>query len=180
MHYPKYLYEQKASVSYGITKNIEEYNIYHLCSTEYGSSGSPIINLSNNKVVGIHKENILNKNVNRGTFLKFPINEYLNQFKKINNEIQITLKIEENEIVKNIYFLNYDKDKFMLEHYNKDYRDSIEYFSKLLNESKIKILINNKKYENKRYFKPEKAGIYIINLIFKEIINTCQYRFTNC
>ena len=68
----------------------------------------------------------------------------------------------------------------MLEHYNKDYRENIEYFSKLLNESKIEILINNKRYENKRYFIPEKEGIYTIKLIFKDIINTCQYMFTNC
>ena len=32
LQYPKYLYEQKASVSYGVIKDIEEYNIYHLCS----------------------------------------------------------------------------------------------------------------------------------------------------
>jgi len=46
-------------VSYGILKGIYEdkkYNFMHVCSTEKGSSGSPIINLINNKVIGIHKK----------------------------------------------------------------------------------------------------------------------------
>ena len=34
---------------------INKYNIIHTCSTDDGSSGSPILNLKNNKVVGIHK-----------------------------------------------------------------------------------------------------------------------------
>ena len=45
----------KASVSYGILNSIQDYNINHTCSTEKGSSGSPILNLSNNKLIGIHK-----------------------------------------------------------------------------------------------------------------------------
>ena len=56
LQYPKSLNEQKAAVSYGIINNIQEkYNIIHYCSTDNGSSGSPIMNLSNNKVIGIHK-----------------------------------------------------------------------------------------------------------------------------
>ena len=47
----------KAFVSYGIIKSIEEineYNFNHICSTNEGSSGSPILN-KDNKVIGIHK-----------------------------------------------------------------------------------------------------------------------------
>ena len=39
-----------------IINNIENYEISHYCSTEKGSSGSPIINLLNHKVIGIHKK----------------------------------------------------------------------------------------------------------------------------
>ena len=95
------------------------------------------------------------------------------------NEINITIKIEEKDINKDIYFLNYDKDEYLIKN-NEDYRDSVDYYSKLLNESKIEILINNIKYENKRYFKPEKTGIYNIKLIFKNIINNCQFMFHQC
>ena len=58
LQYPKYFCDiQKAAVSYGILKELnDKYNIKHLCSTEKGSLGSPILNLNNNKVIGIHKE----------------------------------------------------------------------------------------------------------------------------
>ena len=80
IQYPKYGNEQKAAVSYGILNKIQDkYNIIHYCSTDHGSSGSPIIRLSNKKIIGIHKEGISNRNYNRGTLLKYPINEYLNK-----------------------------------------------------------------------------------------------------
>ena len=61
---------QNACVSYGLLNNIDEYNIFHRCSTEKGSSGSPILNLQNNKVIGIHKKGT-NFNYNMGTLLNF-------------------------------------------------------------------------------------------------------------
>ena len=50
----------------------------HKCSTNKGSSGSPIINIDNNKVIGIHKKGVENK-YNKGTFLNFPIKEFIQQ-----------------------------------------------------------------------------------------------------
>ena len=52
---------------------------YRFCST-----GSPILNLENNKVIGIHKESSTQFNVNKGTLLKFPINDCIekNKIKK--------------------------------------------------------------------------------------------------
>ena len=47
---------KKAGVSYGIINNIDKFNIQHYCCTESGSSGSPILNISNNKIIGIHKD----------------------------------------------------------------------------------------------------------------------------
>ena len=41
----------KSSVSYGILSQIDGYNIHHLCNTDKGSSGSPLLNLENNKVL---------------------------------------------------------------------------------------------------------------------------------
>ena len=73
--------EGKLSVSYGLLDNILEdkkYNFNHSCSTKTGSSGSPIINLSNKKVIGIHKEGMKGINYNRGTFLNYPIREFIN------------------------------------------------------------------------------------------------------
>ena len=78
IQYPDYL---DSSVSYGILKSIEEnFEIKHLCTTNQGSSGSPIINLDNNKVIGVHKASS-QLNFNKGTFLKNPINEFLSKDK---------------------------------------------------------------------------------------------------
>ena len=80
--------ENNLSVSYGILDKIYEdkkYNFNHKCSTKFGSSGSPILNI-NNKIIGIHKEgNNMNK-YNKGTFLNYPIKEFIKLNNK-NNEI---------------------------------------------------------------------------------------------
>ena len=82
LHYPN---GGKISVSfgYGIEKE-NDYDIKHLCNTENGSSGGPILNLQTNKIIGIHKAFIRrgDKSFNIGTFLKFPLNE-LNEKKVI-------------------------------------------------------------------------------------------------
>ena len=113
LHYPN---SGEASISYGCgIEKIDEYNIKHLCNTEPGSSGGPILSLLTNKIIGIHKgcikkysENIFNI----GTFLKFPLNEINHR-----NEIQIKIRIKENDINKNIYFLdNTDYKKEEIKH----------------------------------------------------------------
>ena len=86
LHYPK---GQKAMVSYGIIKQIEnKANIYHLCSTDNGSSGSPILSLDNLKVIGIHYASSKNYNFNQGIMIKYPIIKY-NKNKKKDSKIPI-------------------------------------------------------------------------------------------
>ena len=80
---------EEVSVSYGIIKGIDEldnYTFKHLCSTNKGSSGSPILNVNNNKIIGIHKES--SSNDNRGTFLNYAIKDFINKNNKINNDIK--------------------------------------------------------------------------------------------
>ena len=84
MQYPKYNNERKAAVSYGILNKIKDrYKIVHYCSIGRCSSGSPILGLSNKKIIGIHRG--VKSNYNRGIFLKYPIEEYLD---KINNKMK--------------------------------------------------------------------------------------------
>lgn len=99
LHCPK---GGKISVSYGKSKDIIDYNLNHTCITEDGSSGSPILNLSNNKVIGIHKK-ATKYNFNVGTFLKAPIIDFQNKNKI--NEIGPKKKIKGNIGEKN-YFLD--------------------------------------------------------------------------
>ena len=87
--------ENKLSVSYGILDKIlldKNYNFNHKYSTKGGSSGSPILNINNNKIIGIHKEGNYN-NSNKGLFLNFPIKEFIklytgNNLKKYENNIK--------------------------------------------------------------------------------------------
>ena len=53
LHYPK---GHKSNISFGTIKVITEDNdlIYHNCGSESGSSGGPLINLINMKLIGIH------------------------------------------------------------------------------------------------------------------------------
>ena len=81
--------EGDLSVSYGTIKDIyedEAYNFSHLCSTRNGSSGSPIIYRDTNKVIGIHKESKDKNNYNIGTFLNYPIKEFIKKYCHINND----------------------------------------------------------------------------------------------
>ena len=81
-----------AAVSYGLSNGINNFEINHTCSTEYGSSGSPILNLANNKVIGIHKKSAKNFNYNIGTCLQFPLNDFFGK-----DEIIINIIKKENE-----------------------------------------------------------------------------------
>ena len=59
-------------VSYGLVNDIgknQSYNFMHTCKAFNGSSGSPILNLENNKIIGIHSST--NVNINEGFFLNF-------------------------------------------------------------------------------------------------------------
>jgi len=89
---------KKLGVSYGVLKEInkkEEYNFKHLCCTKEGSSGSPIINLNNNKVFGIHRGagNIGAYNI--GLFLNYAIRDIINK-NELNTRYNLNIKNYEN------------------------------------------------------------------------------------
>ena len=164
---------EKAAVSYGVLNQItDNYNILHYCSTRPGSSGSPIIKLSNKKIIGIHKESEINYNYNRGTLLKYPINEYLNKNNIINknNGIKLTIKIEKEDIKKNIYFLD-NTNLFFEDKYN---------HLKELDNSNTELFINNIKYKYNKCFKPEEEGSYEIKIKFNIKLKDCSYMFFGC
>jgi len=172
IYIPQYLNGDEAVVSYGIINQIKGFDINHYCCTESGSSGSPIINLLNNKIIGIHKEGSYHFKINIGTYLKYPIIEFINNIK---NEVEITLKINEFDIKKNIYFL--DNTDFFEDTTNiKHFHDNL----KELNEDNTDLYINKIKYKFQKYFKPETEGNYIIELKFKINIKDCSFMFAGC
>ena len=104
LHYPNYLEIGKAILSYGTIKNQfkdKKYNFMSYYCTENGSSGSPILNLSNNKVIGIHKQKE-DKNYNIGTFLNNVLIEFIYKYNltqtKKENIIDYNIK---NNIIEN-------------------------------------------------------------------------------
>jgi surface protein len=177
--------EQKAAVSYGILKYKDNFDLIHYCCTEKGSSGSPILKLSNNKVIGIHKEGS-KFDYNKGTFLKEPIIEYINNYKNSNkfdyelnnkndrnknNEIRIKLKIDKKDINKRIYLLCNCPIDSNISEYN---------ILNQLNESNTDFFIDEKKYKFQKHFIFNKEGIYSIKIKFKNCIKDCQSMFDGC
>jgi len=89
LHYPK----GELSVSYGLINDIIDGKINHYCNTEEGSSGSPILSIKNNKIIGIHYGGSGIK-LNYGIFIKnvidkfnnYYINKYKNKINSINNQ----------------------------------------------------------------------------------------------
>ena len=75
LHYPK----GELCVSYGLINDIIDGKINHYCNTDVGSSGSPILSLENNKIIGIHYGGSGNK-LNYGTFIKNVIDEFNNNY----------------------------------------------------------------------------------------------------
>ena len=100
LHYPND--SEKAYISYGngIEEQKGKYYIKHMCNTQPGSSGAPILNSSTNKVIGIHRGFL--ESFNFGTFLKFPLDE----FEQINNYIIAELYITDGYINEDIRILN--------------------------------------------------------------------------
>ena len=80
----------------------------------------------------------------------------------IKNEIKLQIKINKNDIGKDIYF--FDPDNYLTE----------------LNESNIDLIINNIKYDFNKKFPFFKIGLYYITLKFKTKIKSCFGMFRYC
>ena len=106
--------EGNLSVSYGLLKYInKQKNIFfHSCNTEQGSSGSPIINIKNNKIIGIHIGSAGGNN--KGSFLDKSIKKFID-------------------------IINNDKDEQLILKFNKKYDTKINKYDKKLDFYKKEI-----------------------------------------
>ena len=101
-------------VSYGLLNEIQEdkkiIHIIHYCSTEEGSSSSPILSLENNRVIGMHQGSSKIQNIknNYGIFIKIVLDKLYakyhinNDFKYIKAFIQKEKKKNNMNTMKNI------------------------------------------------------------------------------
>ena len=160
--YPK---GKNLELSYGLITDIKNEKIKHQCSTENGSSGSPILLLNNNKVIGIHKGGYHDKELNGGVFINFFINE-------INKNDD--LKINPTNFNENVENQIESKDNLIKEKYEKENPLEInenKYNEKKVNRMKLKydikqtdksIKIFGKKFvENNR----KKCKIYVGEIV---------------
>ena len=100
-----------ALVSFGVLTNIFNSTIRFICNINQNSKSSPILNISNNKLIGLTCHS---NSANKAIILKFIVNEFISRYKDKNfkNEIDILLRIEKMDCNNNkkIYFLdNYEK-----------------------------------------------------------------------
>ena len=169
-HYPK---GKNIEVSYGQISSLTDYHINHLCQTENGSSGSPILSLETFKIVGIHKGAASNFKFNIGIFIKNVIKKFHNQFK--------------NEFYKYISNKKKIKNEMTISYNVGDY-EYIRIFSKKFvenNKNNCLITINGKKeielceYIDKKDLKQDEK---ILNVTLKEIrtMHDLSYMFFEC
>ena len=142
-------------VSFGILHKIlgnnEHTKIFYPCSTEESSCGSPIINLSNGKIIGIHIRGDTKCKYNKyniGTFLKYPVEDLIDKFKDyINSKEKIISKIYSiaNYSKNETQILDFDNKNKILENElklekekNMILQDKILQLQKLLDSKEIK------------------------------------------
>ena len=91
-----YLKGNDIVVSYGQPPKFNKTEINHKCSTEYGSSGAPILLINNQKLIGIHSEGHPRFEYNIETLIIYAIIEF--QKKSNNNIINKEKNINDNKI----------------------------------------------------------------------------------
>ena len=172
-------------VSYGILNNIEDNKIIHKCNTDSGSSGSPIILLNNNKVIGVHYGGSKhNHNFNFGTLLKIPLLEYINIYNKEElNYIIAEIDIKEEDMGKDIQIINSFEESKRNDKYNFINIKEKDYYL-YENEKEIKenckIKINNNEINFNYYYKFKEKGKYIIQYIFTNNLTKTDFMFRGC
>ena len=129
LQYPEGVF---ASYAVGSINKILKPKIFHTCSTELGSSGSPILLLSNFKVIGVHRASHQGQLevINLGTLIRFPIEELNRKYPNISfniknlnpkNSQEISEKMNNNQETKNISNKDFKSNHQNFQINNSDY-----------------------------------------------------------
>jgi hypothetical protein len=109
------------------------------------------------------------------------------KFDKDNNiiflggEIKMKIKIEKDDVGKNIYFLDNTDGEIMVVKNKEDKLEEHHHdFLKELDGTNTEIYIDNKKQNFDKYFKFNKEGEYNILLKFKNLLKDCSFMFYKC
>ena len=187
INYPE---DKNVVVSYGQSPTFNESEIFHKCTTKEGSSGSPILLINNQKLIGIHYGSSKQYDFNKGRLLIYSIIEFENiknnlllinkEGKRLNYNNKNNYIIAEFEIKndnENIRIIN------SYEQYNRGWKN-INYKKEYENEKEIKdnceIYINDKLIPFSYFHKFNKKGKYKIKYNFKDSIKNISYMFFEC
>ena len=161
------------SVSYGLIKEIKNSKIIYSSNKQLNNNFSLIFNLSNNKIIGLH--NSSNSYYNKGILFKEIINRIINIYSRT-IEIHIIIDIQNCTYNEKVYFLNNCEEK----NKGSNKYEPIIISLKYLNSLNTILYINDKKYEYKRYFIPNKIGKYYIKLKLFFDFTYFQAMFSGC
>ena len=186
INYPE---DKDVVVSYGQPPNFNESEIFHKCTTKEGLSGSPILLINNQKLIGIHYGCSKQYDFNKGRLLIYAIIE----FEKIKNNLLLIDK--EGKYINNNENNNYIIAEFDIKEINENIRiinsyeqccreNKNEYEKEYENEKEIKenceIYINNELIPFSYFHTFNKKGKYIIKYNFKDNIKNMGYMFRGC
>ena len=105
--------------SYGLLLSITESEIKYKCNTDTGSSGSPILLLKSNKVIGVHYGSVKDNFSNFGTLIL----KLIFEFQRISNNILVIKKA--NDLKNNLYSLFEPNKEFKEKDNNKNNKNEI-------------------------------------------------------
>ena len=184
-----------------ISKILDKKFEYTLISKE-PAYGGVILSMNDFNIIGINTSN------NIGSFIKFPINEFITLInKKYNKELKTEasdftdnntflgskcMSIMNNEIVNwsNIILItleitkeNLDYDTYFLDNAEGKDTEGVEHFHDHLlelNDSNCKLYINDKEYKYQKFFSFSKIGTYKIKLVININLTDISFMFFNC
>ena len=187
INYPE---NKEVVVSYGQPPDFSKSEIFHKCSTKEGSSGSPILLINNQKLIGIHYGASKNFEFNKGTLLLYSIIEFAtikNNLLLINKEGKIIDNNENNNYIIAEFDINKNnQDVRIINSYEQFYKENyfLKYEKEYENEKEIKdnceIRINNEIIPFSYFHKFNKKGKYKIKYTFKNNTKNTNFMFYGC
>ena len=202
LHYPE---NKEVVVSYGQPPNFSESEIKHYCSTKEGSSGSPILLINNQKLIGIHYGSSQQYGYNTGKLLIYSLIDIANklnlskinkkrEIEKNNNKTINPINNKEEKIIKKNLKNNYIIGEFDINEDGQNIRiinsfeqsKGLNYIKMSVNENEneikenCEIFINNELIPFSYFHQFTKKGKYIVKYIFRNKIKNINYMFNRC
>ena len=185
LQYPSFNEIQKPAVSYGILKrkySDKEHDFIHYCSTEHGSSGSPILNLSNFKIIGIHKKTRVEGEYNIGVFIYYITKDFISKYNNRKHQCDNSRKSESTP--KLIETTSNSKDEFRIKYKINNPKEIRLFGDKFVenNANKCKIIIDKKEHNLVAWWETDKINKEFLEITLKglERVTNMSHIFDGC